>query len=127
MKGAQRYASLFETGQHEKLYLVSGKHARGSTFQVFILQERETAIPNGPNNPPLNKDAVEVYGVISGQPGWTESYGWLHDGKWQADFAKLVSDREEEIRLKNQNQIELYEHNKRLAEMRISALLSAYT
>jgi len=127
MKGARRYASLFETGQYGKLYLVSGHHPRGSTFHVFILPEGEEAISNGTNNPPLNEDAVEVYGIVSGQPGWTESYGWLHDGKWQSDFAKLIDNKEQEIKLKTQNQIEIYEHNKRLIGMRISALLSEYT
>lgn len=97
MIGARRYAELFETGQYERLYIVSGSHARGRTFRIFVLPEGEKAISNGPNNAPLNKDAVEVYGVIGGNPGWTEGYGWLHDGKWQSDFIEMVKRREAEI------------------------------
>lgn len=97
MKGAGKYATKFETGQYGKLYIVSGSHARGRTFHIYILPKGEAAIPNGPNNPPLNKDAVEVYGIIGGQPGWTEIYGWLHEGKWQEDFAGLLKQKDEEI------------------------------
>ncbi len=98
MLGARRNAELFKTGQYERLYIVSGSHARGKTFHIFVLPEGEKAISNGPNNAPLNKDAVEVYGVIGGNPGWTEGYGWLHDGKWQSDFLKMVKRREDEIK-----------------------------
>lgn len=94
MNGARHFATLFETGQHERLYLVSGSHARGRTFNIYVLPDGEAAIPNGSQNPPLNKDAVEVYGVVSGNPGWTESYGWLHAGRWQNDFADMVAKRE---------------------------------
>lgn len=38
---------------------------------------------------PLN-GAVEVYGIISGNPGWTEEYGWLRKGPWVKDFELLV-------------------------------------
>lgn len=93
MKGARKYANLFKTGQYGKLYIVSGSHARGKTFRVFVLAEGEKAITNGPNNAPLNSNAVEVYGVVSGDPGWTESYGWLHHGKWEEDFARLDEER----------------------------------
>jgi hypothetical protein len=89
MKGATDYARLFrKTHQYEKLYFVVSSHARGDTFRVFILPEGEDAIANGSSNAPLNSEAVEVYGVVSGNPGWTEAYGWLHCGAWQCDFAK---------------------------------------
>lgn len=90
MKGARRYASLFKTGQYGRLYIVSGHHARGKTFRIYVLPEGEDGVPNGCGNPCLNKNKVEVYGVISGQPGWTETYGWLHKGKWCDDFEELV-------------------------------------
>ena len=89
MKGAREYAKLFNTGQHKKLYLVSSSHARGKTFRIFILPEGKIAKPNH-NNAPLNSDAVEVYGVVLGQPGWTEVYGWIHKGPWQEDFYRLL-------------------------------------
>lgn len=92
MKGARGYAELFETGQYGRLYIVSSYHARGKTFRIFVLPEGEDAIPNGPNAP-LNKDKVEVYGVVDGNPGWSETYGWKHFGKWQDDFQLLVTQR----------------------------------
>jgi len=100
VKGAREYARLFETGQYGRLYIVSGYHARGKTFHIFVLPDGEKAIPNGPNSPPLNDDAVEVYGIIDGNPGWTESYGWLHQGRWQDDFQAMVKDAANNLRLK---------------------------
>lgn len=97
MIGARKFAGLFKTGQHGRLYLVSSRHARGTTFRIYVLPAGVEAIPNSDVNPPLNSDAVEVYGVVSGNPGWTETYGWLHEGKWQADFAELVAQREAEL------------------------------
>ena len=96
MQGARDYATMFRTGQYGRLYLSSHHHARGKTFHIYVLPEGEAALPNGPNKP-LNKDAVEVYGITGGQPGWTETYGWLHRGKWQQDFDALVEVRRAEI------------------------------
>ena len=93
MRGAREYANMFKTGQYGRLYIVSGSHARGKTFHIFVLPAGETAIGNGPNNASLNKDAVEVYGIISGQPGWTENYGWIHEGRWIDDFSNLCAVR----------------------------------
>lgn len=78
MQGAKEYAELLGTGNFEKLSFESGSHARGKTFHVWILGND-------------GKRSVEVYGVVGGNPGWTESYGWLHSGKWQDDFEKLVA------------------------------------
>ncbi len=97
MEGARQFSGLFKTGQYGRLYIVSGGHARGSTFHIYVLPKDEEAIRNGWNNGPGNKNAVEVYGIIDGQPGWTESYGWLHAGNWQNDFRKLVERRRKEI------------------------------
>jgi len=90
MFGAREFAKLFKTGQYGRFYIVSGNHARGRTFRIQILPEGESAIPNGENNLCLNKNAVEVYGITGGHPGWSETYGWLHKGPWQEDFHKLA-------------------------------------
>lgn len=91
MNGAHQYALLFPTGQHGRLYFVSGVHARGRSFRIFLLPKGEVAIPNGENNAPLNADSVEIYGIVSGEPGWNESYGWIHaTGAWVEDFNRLV-------------------------------------
>ena len=97
MKGAREYAGLFNTGQCGRLYIVSSSHARGRTFHIQVLPEGEEAISNGNSNLCINRDAVEVYGIVSGRPGWTEAYGWLHDGPWRYGFYKLVQHRKEEF------------------------------
>ncbi|MBP9793316.1 MAG: hypothetical protein KBC56_04890 [Flavobacterium sp.] len=109
MKGAE-LAPLFKTGQYGRLYITSGSHARGRTLRIQVLPQGEEAIPNGENNQCLNKDAVSVYDVVGGNRGWTESYGWIHEGKWQEDFNNLVKEKQKEIE---------YENNER--QKRISA------
>lgn len=92
MKSADDYCSVFEkTHQIDNLYFVVSSHARGKTFHIFILPQGEAVNPNGSRNPPLNPNAVEVYGIVSGQPGWTESYGWLHRGPWESDVQKIYN------------------------------------
>jgi len=95
MKGADELAPLFLTGQYGRLYIVSGHHARGLTFSIYVLPLGEKAISNGSNTAPLNEGALEVYGAISGTLGWTESYGWLHAGPWCYDFQLLVRNKKE--------------------------------
>lgn len=93
MHGAKEYASIFESGQYGRLFLVSGHHARGKTFHVWVLPDATPA----QGMPWTVRDAVEVYGIVGGQPGWSEWYGWLHRGKWEEDFAALVEARRAEI------------------------------
>lgn len=93
MQGAREYAKMFRSGQHGRLYLVAGEHARGRIFHIFVLPT-DAAIPGSPWS---EKDSIEVYGITGGQPGWTETYGWLHRGKWEQDFAALVDARRDEI------------------------------
>ena len=54
MQGAREYARMFSSGQRGRLYLVSGTHARGRTFHIWVLPA-DTAIAGMPW--PL-KDAV---------------------------------------------------------------------
>lgn len=122
MLGAQQYATLFKTGQYGRLYIVSGDHARGLTFHIQVLPESEEAIPNGPQNLCLNKNAVEVYGIIAGRAGWTESYGWLHKGAWVDVFNMLVKEKRDElinkaIERKRAIEREGFEDNKRQADL----------
>lgn len=93
MKGADEYAALFTTGQYGRLWITSGRHARGATFRIYVLPANVEAKSNGPNNPPICDNYVEVYGITGGQPGHTETYGWLRDGPWIADFESLVQNR----------------------------------
>jgi len=102
MQGARKYARLFETGQYGKLFIESGQHARGLTFNMWIVPDGRVI-----KDPPYyDKDCVEVYGITSGHPGWTETYGWLHKGAWQEDFYKLVKEKEDALeaqRIKHEN------------------------
>ena len=126
MQGARKYAELFgRSEQIERLYFVTSSHARGKTFRVYLLPENEEAKPNG-NNAPLNKDAIEVYGIIGGQSGWTEYYGWIHKGKWCDDFYSIVKEKESELIKKEsiaEKEISRKEQDK---ENNINKLLSNY-
>ncbi len=93
MQGAREYATMFSSGQHGRLYLTSGQHARGKEFHIWVLPSDEKVA----GMPWIVSGAVEVYGITGGQPGWTETYGWLHRGKWEQDFAALVEARRAEI------------------------------
>lgn len=126
MQGASEYARLFTTGQYGRLYITSGRHARGRTFHIFVLPKGEEAKPGGGNNPPLNRDAVEVYGIVGGHPGWTERYGWLREGPWQDDFQKLV-DNAKEKRLRHALELEQKRDARAQAEAdRVEKLLADY-
>ena len=81
MKGAREYVQYLESGVFGRLQIVVGGHARGRTLHVYVLPE-----------PGSLEASVEVYGVIRGQRGWDEDYGWLADGPWIADFDKIVTD-----------------------------------
>lgn len=126
MKGAREFSELFETGQYGRFYIVSGSHARGRTFHIQILPEGEKAVANGSQNLCANSNAVEVYGIVSGNPGWTETYGWLHEGKWCEDFETLVSEREKEIELRSKSFEELKEKRQKAESDRVASLLSQY-
>lgn len=126
MKGAREYAKLFQTGQYGRLYIVSGSHARGRTFRIYVLPEGIAAKSSGAGNPPLNCDAVEVYGIISGQAGRDEIYGWLHEGKWQEDFYKLVEEAKEQERKAEEAFMKDQEEEERKKQEKIQQLLSTY-
>jgi len=126
MNGARQYADLFTTGQYGKLYIVSGSHARGKTLHVQVLPEGEEAKPNGRNNLCSNDGAIEVYGLVSGNPGWTEVYGWLHEGPWQDDFYALVEDLRTKRTKLRADTARLMKETRKREEKRKADLLSAY-
>lgn len=126
MKGAREYSELFHTGQIGRLYIVSGHHARGNTFHIYVLPEGEAAIRNGPNNACINSSAVEVYGVICGQPGWTEEYGWLHRGPWVDDFYKIAKERSDARYAAQVAQVDRVKVQRQAEDDRRRSLLSTY-
>ena len=89
MNGAREYAELFKTGEYGKLYIKSDYHARGRTFHIYVGEENKR---------------VEVYGITGGQPGWTETYGWLHEGAWQNDFETLLQTRRLEVEVEKKKE-----------------------
>lgn len=125
MKGTEK-AHLFETGQYGRLYITSGSHARGRTLRIQVLPDGEKAIPNGSQNTCLNSNAVLVYDVISGQRGWTEVYGWLHNGKWQDDFNNLVLEKELELKLSNEEREKSIKEAQEKNSAKIDKLLKQY-
>lgn len=70
MQGAREYYPFFSDGEKlGDMTIRTGEHARGKIFCIFIL-------------------GVEVYGVLGGNPGWTEYYGWKRTGPWVEDFER---------------------------------------
>lgn len=126
MKGARHYAQLFETGQYGRLYITSGSHARGLTFRIQVLPQGEQAKGNGRNNLCLNPDAVEVYGIISGNPGWTEEYGWKYRGPWIEDFQDLVVKQKRKLRTVDIASEEKKQSCLEEEARRVAALLASY-
>ena len=122
MEGAREYAELFGTCQIGRLFLKSGRHARGRTFHIYILPEGESVFMEGKWNP----NAVEVYGIVKGASGGTESYGWLHRGKWEEDFYALVQQQKAVVAKANAEQKEQERNKKQAEQERIKSLLDAY-
>lgn len=112
-------ASSFSTRQYGPLYIVSGEHARGKTFHAYLLDPGQTLSPNprsGSNNrhPDLT-DRQAIYGIVRGQPGWTEEYGWMqqHPGVQDGSAIKLLTQLvEANIQSKN---LGITNHNDRQA------------
>jgi len=106
------------------------KHLSGmkscKTFEIQLLPDGESAIPNGSNNLCLNDNAVLIYGVISGQPGWTESYGWLYEGKWMEDFYKLVAEKKYFLAIKEKVDREMKELQDEKKKEKELELLNTY-
>ena len=91
MRGADEYYDLFngKSEQIGRLYCLVHSHARGKCFDIFVLAEGVEA----ESNRNFRNGSVEVYGMTGGQRGWTETYGWLHDGKWQEDFKEILASK----------------------------------
>ena len=54
------------------------QHARGRTLDIFLVENEEELKEKGL----YNCDRVKVYGMVSGQCGWNEKYGWIIEGAW---------------------------------------------
>jgi len=90
MRGADEYYDLFKgkSEQIGRLFFQPHTHARGKCFEIFVIPDGIEVVGStidGANG------SVEVYGVTGGQRGWTETYGWIHKGKWQEDFESIIN------------------------------------
>jgi len=113
MKGAREYRKYLKRGktEHESLIIEFGQHARGDTLHISIK---------------TTEGILEVYGVVGGQPGWTESYGWLHKGPWVGDFENYIESRRLEVEASElRNQAVSKEHAKARKESE-ARILAAY-
>ena len=120
MQGAGNYAipiySTYEQLGLEKLYDKSTRscifytnhvvfdfdeHARGRTLDIYLIEDEDVLRENGL----FYCDKVKVYGMVSGQPGWTDKYGWIIEGNW-CEYINGILEKS----------IELYNQNKLIAE-----------
>lgn len=76
--------------QYGNIVFLLSEHARGKTFRIWIYEDFD--IKNV-----IKQDHLEVYGVTSGQLGWTETYGWLEDGSWVGKIENIFTYLRDEI------------------------------
>ena len=121
MNGTREYTSVLKNGQYGRLYICCDKHARGTTLHVYVLPDGVLMCADR-----YWSDAVEVYGITGGQPGWTETYGWLKEGPWQADFMKIVEDSRQRTAKESTKAEREAKEKKLLKEQHDAALLATY-
>lgn len=73
-----------ETYQYENIVFLLGEHARGYTLKIWLY--KNTDIQDY-----LKEEHIEAYGIISGNAGWTETYGWIAKGNWCSCVEKYFS------------------------------------
>jgi len=124
MKGANEYARLFGRERHGRLMLWPGHHARGKTFEIWILNKNN--LSNVISYPSESNGDIKVYGAIRGQVGWTEEYGWIHVGKWCDDFNDIVAERRKIANFNAKAAEEAHKKSELDRNKRIEELLSEY-
>mgnify|MGYP001601647952 FL=1 len=114
MNGARELGKLFGQGEFRsgKLLIVSGKHARGRYFHIYTVGD--------------DGSKTEVYGILGGQPGWTEYYGWLHKGKWQDDFFEVCKRQQQAVEKHRAELMAEKEARRRAEEEKVRNALAAY-
>ncbi|MES0444913.1 MAG: hypothetical protein ABUJ92_00070 [Desulfobacterales bacterium] len=124
MKGADEYYDLFKgvSQQIGRLYFQVTSHARGRCFEIILLPEGVV----GSGDYVQRRDTVELYGMVSGQRGWTEAYGWRHTGKWVADVEKIMETKRLERKEAMENFTKGRTERKKAKLEKTNALLSDY-
>ena len=83
----------FEEIEHNQYYgnhivFDFGEHARGKTLEIYLIENENELKAKGL----YHTKRVEVYGMVCGQRGWTECYGWKIQGKW-VDFCNDILEK----------------------------------
>jgi hypothetical protein len=120
MVDVAKVCKYVKKGQYGRLYILTGHHARGKTLHIYVLPP-DTIIKNH-----RLKGAVEVFGIVSGQPGWTEKYGWLKCGKWCEDFEEIFNVAKADYEKKRSERIESREKLKTVKEDSNKKTLESY-
>ena len=125
MKGADEYYDLFdgESQQLGRLYLQLRQHARGKCFEIKLMPDGMV----GSGDYVAGKDVVEVYGMVSGQRGWTEAYDWIHVGKWKDDFLAIVEQKKLEKAQSKDSAEKIKQESNDADRKNTQSLLAAYT
>lgn len=111
----REYIKLFETGLYGRLWLHVGEARLGRAFEIYV-------VPDGYVPGYLGRDAVQVYGLISG-----DAYGWRRLGPWRDDFERLVVERTAEIELEKAKLLAMFLGEKQAEDSRIEKLLADYS
>ena len=86
--------------KENNIVFILSEHARGKTFNIWVYETSDI-------QDALNDEHLEVYGVTSGNLGWTEAYGWLVNGSWKNIIEGYFSYLEQEIHnIEESNQIQ---------------------
>ena len=123
MHGAREYSYLFTSGQYGRFYIDSSSHARGRTFQIFLLPEGMT-LSKGQTVNKFSPDVVEIFGMLGGDLGWT--YGWIHHGKWVDDFQKFVDEKLEKKKIQTELDEKVKKQKEEDSKNKIKSLLESY-
>lgn len=109
LEGRDTYPGYGNAIIRNNIIIASGDHARGRTVHIFLV-DNEDYIGNIINCP----GKLEVYGVVSGQPGWNEEYGWIHSGSWVKVIERIIDNVLIEI---EQKEYEVFNENQEYIEM----------
>lgn len=91
---------------------ITASHARGKTFFIYLI--------DGENEP------FKVYGITGGNPGWTETYGWLHKGTWVKTILQYMRNLEKEIETFNEEIEEIKQERKRKEHKQIEVMVDKF-
>ncbi len=97
---------------NENVIYVTSSHARGKCFEIYLIDNTNIT------DEELKQNAFEVYGIISGQLGWTEEYGWKYEGKWVNSILNYLLELENEI-IQHENILDELKRKQELEENKI--------